>query len=242
MPADVERAVAARLEIAARRNELIDRITVAGHGEPTLHPAFDDIAERLCRVRDAAAPGIRLAVLSNSTTAAWEDVRRGLDLFDERYMKLDAGDPITYRWVNGCGTAIADVVDALSGLRKIVVQAMFVADAAGRVDNTTEGAVCEWLAALERVQPAEVHIYTIDRAPALGSLRAVESQRLKEIAGQVHAAGFRADVFPRSVSEKREHAPGRPATPAKTDLTSVKKNCARNALSGSPSTIPRTGS
>jgi wyosine [tRNA(Phe)-imidazoG37] synthetase (radical SAM superfamily) len=196
MPAEIERAVAARLDLAARRNEWIDHITVAGHGEPTLHPSFDDIAERLCRVRNAAAPRIRLAVLSNSTTAAWPDVRRALGLFDERYMKLDAGDPITYRRINGSGTSVTDIVDALSGLPQIVVQAMFVADAIGRVDNTTEGAVSEWLAALERVRPTQVHIYTIDRTPALGSLRPVDSLRLREIAGQVHAAGFRAEVFP----------------------------------------------
>jgi len=195
-PADVERAVAARLDIAARRNELIDRITVAGHGEPTLHPAFDDIAERLCRVRDTAAPRMLLSVLSNSTTAAWPDVRRGLSRFDERYMKLDAGDPFTYAQINGSGTSLTDVVDALSQLPQIVVQAMFVADPQGRVDNTGVGAVCEWLAALERIQPEAVHVYTIDRTPALGGLRPVDPHRLKEIAGQVHAAGFHAEVFP----------------------------------------------
>src|SRR5205814_7637526 len=70
-----ERALASRLAAAAGRNELIDRITVAGHGEPTLHPLFDEIAERLSGVRDAVAPGVRLAVMSNSTTAAGADVR-----------------------------------------------------------------------------------------------------------------------------------------------------------------------
>jgi wyosine [tRNA(Phe)-imidazoG37] synthetase (radical SAM superfamily) len=202
MPSDIETAMAVRLEAAAGRNELIDRITVAGHGEPTLHPAFDDIAERLCRVRDAAAPRVRLAVLSNSTTAAWPDVRRGLGFFDERYMKLDAGDPMTSRLINGPGISITDVVDSLRTLAPIVVQAMFVADAAGRVDNTTEGAVREWLAALEQIRPSHVHIYTIDRAPALGSLRPVESRRLKEIARQVQAAGFPADVFPARRDER----------------------------------------
>jgi len=200
MPEDVERELAARLERAARRNELIDRITVAGDGEPTLHPAFDEIAERVCRVRDAVAPSLRLAVLSNSTTADWPDVRRGLSLFDERYMKLDAGDPITFRRINGSGPPIANIVDALRCLPDITVQAMFVADVDGRVDNTGEGAVDEWLAALECIEPEAVHIYTIDRTPALGSLRPVGAQRLKEIAGHVHAAGLRADVFPARVA------------------------------------------
>jgi wyosine [tRNA(Phe)-imidazoG37] synthetase (radical SAM superfamily) len=204
-PSQVEAAVAARLKWAAERNELIDRVTVAGHGEPTLHPAFAEIAERLCRVRETSAPPIRLAVLSNSTTAAWPDVRRGLNLFDERHMKLDAGDPITYARINGPGRSVRGIVDALRELQRIIVQAMFVDDRAGIVDNTSEGAVRAWLSALERIRPAQVHIYTIDRAPALNSLRPVTSRRLKEIAGLVHAAGFEAEVFPASAAGPSRH-------------------------------------
>ena len=92
----VATAVTRRLTRAAEANELIDRITVAGHGEPTLHPDFEDVTARLRDVRDRLAPGIPIAILSNSTTAGWDDVRRGLALYDERYMKLDAGDPFTY--------------------------------------------------------------------------------------------------------------------------------------------------
>jgi wyosine [tRNA(Phe)-imidazoG37] synthetase (radical SAM superfamily) len=201
-PSRIEAAVVTRLQRAAEQDELLDHITVAGHGEPTLHPAFEEIAERLRGVRDRVAPAIRLAVLSNSTTAAWPDVQRGLAAFDDRYMKLDAGDPITYSRINGPGTSVAAVVDALRRLPRIVVQAMFVTDSAGEADNTTRGAVSEWLSALDRVGPTGVHIYTIDRTPALSSLRAVGRRRLREIAEQVHAAGFAAQVFPARTRER----------------------------------------
>jgi wyosine [tRNA(Phe)-imidazoG37] synthetase (radical SAM superfamily) len=191
----VEAAVAARLKRAAWDDEWIDRLTVAGHGEPTLHPDFEEVAERLCRVRDRLAPRIRLAILSNSTTAAWPHVRRALGLFDERHMKLDAGDPITYAHINGPGSSIAAIVDALSRLPRIIVQAMFVTDGRGRVDNTSEGAVSEWLTALDRIQPSRVHLYTIDRAPALTDLRPAPTHRLREIAERVRTAGITADIF-----------------------------------------------
>jgi wyosine [tRNA(Phe)-imidazoG37] synthetase (radical SAM superfamily) len=194
-PAHVEAAVAARLKAAAARDEIIDRITVAGHGEPTLHPDFEEIAERLCRLRDRVAPGIRLAILSNSTTAARPDVRRGLALFDERHMKLDAGDPITYARINGPGISFTAVVDALRNLPRIVMQSMFVRDTEGIVDNSGEGAVNEWLEAVEAIQPAAVEIYTIDRDPAMADLRPVTKRRLKEIAARVHTLGIPADVF-----------------------------------------------
>jgi wyosine [tRNA(Phe)-imidazoG37] synthetase (radical SAM superfamily) len=195
----VESALSARLTAAAERNEVIDRLTIAGHGEPTLHPEFEAIATRLRSVRDRIAPGLPLAILSNSTTAAADDVRRGLGAFDERYMKLDAGDSMTFAALNGGGRHLSDIVDALRTLSPIVVQAMFVRDDRGAVDNSRDAPVKSWLDALDSIHATGVHIYTIDRSPALGSLRPVRPRRLREIAEQVRALGIHAEVFaPRS--------------------------------------------
>ena len=194
-PAQVAAAVAARLRRAERDDETLDRLTVAGHGEPTLHPEFEEIVERLVETRDRLAPDLRMAVLSNSTTAAWPSVRRALGRFDERYMKLDAGDPITYAHVNGLGTPIGTIVDALRNLPQVVVQSMFVSDGKGRVDNTTEGAIREWLAAIDTILPSRVQIYSLDRSPALPGLRAVPARRLREIAERVRLREIPADVI-----------------------------------------------
>jgi wyosine [tRNA(Phe)-imidazoG37] synthetase (radical SAM superfamily) len=193
--AQIGAAVSARLRRAEQEDEALDRITVAGHGEPTLHPDFEEIVERLVDIRDRLAPTLHLAVLSNSTTAGWPSVRRALKLFDERYMKLDAGDPITYAHVNGLGTSIGTIVDALRDLPHVVVQSMFVSDGKGRVDNTTEGAIIEWLAAIDAIQPTRVHLYTLDRPPALDGLRAVPARRLREIAERVRLREIPADVI-----------------------------------------------
>jgi wyosine [tRNA(Phe)-imidazoG37] synthetase (radical SAM superfamily) len=194
----VESVVTARLIRAAQSGEILDRITVAGHGEPTLHPDFEDLAARLSSVRDRVAPDLPLAILSNSTTAPSADVRKGLERFDERYMKLDAGDPITFTRLNGPGVSLRRIVDALSLLTPVTIQAMFVKDARGEIDNTTDGVVREWLDALQHIRATRVHIYTLDRTPALESLRAVAPRRLREIAERVRAAGMPADVFTRS--------------------------------------------
>jgi wyosine [tRNA(Phe)-imidazoG37] synthetase (radical SAM superfamily) len=211
-PARVEAVVGARLKQAAEREEIIDRITIAGHGEPTLHPEFEEIAERLCRLRDRLAPRIRLAILSNSTTAGRPDVRRGLTLLDERHMKLDAGDPITYARINGPGLSITTLVDALRNLPRITIQAMFVCDEEGIVDNSGEGAVHDWLGAIESIQPAGVEIYTIDRPPAMSDLRPVGVRRLKEIAARVHTLGIPAEVFARTARRRPASSPARTAT------------------------------
>lgn len=194
-PAAVETAVVHRLTRAADTNEILDRLTVAGHGEPTLHPEFEEITSRVCAARDRIAPDLPMAILSNSTTAAWDEVKRGLAKFDERYMKLDAGDPITYARINGLGASIGRVVDALSTLPSIIVQSMFVTQEAGEIDNASDGAVTEWLNALERVKAVAVHIYTLDRPPALESLKKVPRRRLREIAERVRAMQIPAHVY-----------------------------------------------
>lgn len=195
-PARIEAAVARRLRTAAATGELIDRITVAGNGEPTLHPGFEEIAERLARLRDRLAPGIPLAILSNSTTAGWESVRRGLALFDERHMKLDAGDSMTYARINGSLVPFGSIVDALRNLPRIIVQSMFVSDAQHDVDNTTDTAVSAWVDALDTIQPTRVELYTLDRPAARRDLRPASQRRLREIAARVRAAGLLAQVVP----------------------------------------------
>jgi wyosine [tRNA(Phe)-imidazoG37] synthetase (radical SAM superfamily) len=139
-----------------------------------------------------------MAVLSNSTTASWSRVKRGLRFFDERYMKLDAGDAWTFARINGVGgvdQSLAAVLDALRQLDPIVIQAMFVSDARHEMENCGDGAVAAWLTALERTRPARVHVYTIDRPPARASLSPVPRARLREIAEQVRATGIPVDVF-----------------------------------------------
>jgi wyosine [tRNA(Phe)-imidazoG37] synthetase (radical SAM superfamily) len=194
-PQAVETALGARLEQAAESGELIDRITVAGHGEPTLHPAFDEVTTRLRQLRNRVAPDLPLAILSNSTTAGWDDVRGSLTQYDERYMKLDAGDPITYARINGLGSSVAHVVDALAALPAITVQAIFVTEETGEIDNSTDSAIEQWLGALERVHAVGAHLYTLQRTPALGSLRKVPRRRLREIAERVRALQIPAHVF-----------------------------------------------
>jgi len=80
-------------------------------------------------------------------------------------------------------------------LRPIVIQAMFVRDPRGQVDNSRNGAVREWLQAIENIRATRVHVYTIDRPPALASLQPVPSRRLREIGEHVRAMGIPADVF-----------------------------------------------
>jgi wyosine [tRNA(Phe)-imidazoG37] synthetase (radical SAM superfamily) len=189
--ADVER----RLEELATNGTRADRITLAGHGEPTLHPDFPAIVDGLRGARDRAAAAARIAILSNSSTAGDPRIRAALRRLDERYMKLDAGDQDTLRHVNATALKLDDIVRALASLGDLVIQAMFVRSPDGRVDNTSPSALGHWLDALAAIRPLEVHLYSLDRTPAWRALEAVPRARLQEIARAVERRGLRAEVF-----------------------------------------------
>ncbi len=159
-----------------------DWVTFAGNGEPTMHPRFPVVVERVLEVREAEAPASRVCVMSNGLSAARPAIRDALDRVDERLMKLDPG-PVEL--VNGVRYERRAVVDALRGLRDVVVQAMVV-EGPG-YSGATEPAVAEWLEALARLQPKAVHVYSTARPPADSRVRAVARARLEQIAERARA-------------------------------------------------------
>jgi len=193
--ATVAKAVGVALRSLIAQGDRIDRLTLAGHGEPTMHPKFREVVAALRKVRDELVPGVPLAVLSNASTLERADVREALAEIDERYMKLDAGDTATLRSVNGSPLTIEQLVSGLKKVPDIVIQAMFVKDRTGRVDNTGDLTVINWVGALDRIRPKGVQIYTIDRTPAFPYLQPVPAARLREIVQRVRLAGFPCDVY-----------------------------------------------
>lgn len=194
-PAIVARAVGRALKVLSVRDEAVDRLTLAGHGEPTLHPRFPDVVRELVALRNATQRGLPLAILSNASTLDRPDIAKALRAVDERYMKLDAGDATMLRSVNGSVVPFDQIVSGLKALPDIVLQAMFVRDRAGRVDNTSEMAVIKWVTAVQQIKPREVHIYTIDRTPAWPYLQPAPASRLQEIAQRVRQSGLPCTVF-----------------------------------------------
>jgi len=194
-PASVARAVSLRLQRLIANGEAVDRLTLAGNGEPTLHPQFADVVAELRAVRDKLAPKLPLAVLSNAATLDLPQVVRALNALDERYMKLDAGDATILRRVNAAMVPFERIVSGLKTLKNVVIQSMFVRDRLGRIDNASDIAVATWIGTLQTIAPRAVQIYSIDRAPAWPYLQAIPAARLEEIARRARAAGLKAEAY-----------------------------------------------
>lgn len=185
--AAVERALAGR--------PAIDAITVAGNGEPTVHPELHRITEGLVALRDRLSPGTPLVLLTNGTRLDLPRVRDAIRLFDRPVVKLDAGEELAFRAVNRPnGASLARVVRGLQGLgRRFTAQALFVR---GAVDNATPAALQAWARTLLAVRPADVQVTTLDRGTALAGLRPVPAAALEEIAAGVRRLGIPAAAFP----------------------------------------------
>jgi len=173
----------------------LDRLTLAGHGEPTLHPDFPAIVDGLRALRAREAPGARLAVLTNGSEIHRPEVREALRRLDECCVKLDGGDADTIRRTNATARDVSSFLEALAGLPAVIVQALFVRDPRGRCGNDSDEAVERWVEAVARIRPRAVHVYTIARGMALPRLEAVPRERLEAIAARVAARGLDVAVF-----------------------------------------------
>ena len=155
------REVARALEAGLRRHKPVDSLTFSGNGEPTLHPAFAEIATTAHQLRDRHAPHVKLTLFSNSTTVQRLSVRAVLPLFDVAMMKLDAGDPKALAVINrpADGVTWEDIADGLRAAQGIHIQSVLIG---GSVCNARGEAFDSWVTALAAIRPARVHIYSTE--------------------------------------------------------------------------------
>jgi wyosine [tRNA(Phe)-imidazoG37] synthetase (radical SAM superfamily) len=175
------------------QHDNLDVITLAGNGEPTLHPSFRKICEVVIRLRNMYRKGVPVCILSNSSTVDIPDVRAGLKMIDRPVMKLDAGTQEVFEKLNRprLGQRLEKILNGLIQLDRPEIQALFVT---GPVDNTTDEEVGCWLGHLERIQPSAVQVYTFERVPADSQLLPAGNGQLEMIADRVRERILTADV------------------------------------------------
>ena len=173
----------------------VDCITLAGNGEPTLHPGLETLVEGIKRLRTAYFPSALIGILTDATQVTRPAVRRALALCEVRYMKFDAADEATWRRINGpLGRAdFHAMVEGLRTLPDIVLQSMFIC---GSHDNTDDAHLRAWVAMVGQIKPRAVQVYTVDRGTAAEGILAVPQARLQAIADRLtQATGISAEVF-----------------------------------------------
>jgi wyosine [tRNA(Phe)-imidazoG37] synthetase (radical SAM superfamily) len=158
----------------------LDFITFSGNGEPTLHPDFLEIVKEVKIIRNLLIPEVKMAVLSNGSTLNDSQIIRALDLLDERFIKLDAGNDRVLEQINSplIRANIDRLVQGAKTLKDVVIQTIFVS---GSINNTMPEHIDDWIESIGLIKPKFVHIYSVSKQTAKTGIAAVPRQRLKEI-------------------------------------------------------------
>ena len=196
---EVVSALSAKLIELRREGVQPDVLTFAGNGEPTLHPAFPEIVERVREVRDSECPSAKLSILSNATQVRRPEVRQALLRFDNPILKLDTVDAA---YINNVDQPQGhyDVEEQVACLalmgERIVIQTMVMGGSCRgfSVDNTEERYVAPYVEAISRIRPRQVMLYTLDRETPVAGLRKASAQAMQAIADRIRALGIEVSV------------------------------------------------
>jgi wyosine [tRNA(Phe)-imidazoG37] synthetase (radical SAM superfamily) len=188
-----------RLRKMSEEGQLPNVITFAGNGEPTLHPDFGGIIDDAIALRDQFAPNAKVAVLSNATMTYKEEVVIALKKVESNILKLDSGLESTIRIMNGpvADFSLDKLIDNLQQFDgKLFIQTMFLRGEFNGtpIDNTTDEEVDAWILAIQKIKPAMVMLYSLDRDTPAKNLIKVDAKTLRQIAAKVKALHIRVQV------------------------------------------------
>ncbi|MFW5725793.1 MAG: radical SAM protein, partial [Bacteroidota bacterium] len=196
----IGKALEEKLASMKKKDALLDSITFAGNGEPTLHPQFPEVVDIVTKLRTQYYPDALVSVLTNSTMATIPKVALALLKTDRPILKLDAGTEETFKRINKplVKVSLEEIVEALERFSgKGIIQTLFVKGShkGQTIDNTTEEEVNAWLEHLKRIRPVMVMIYPIARSTPEENLEVVPFETLNDIASRVEALGIATEVY-----------------------------------------------
>jgi len=200
LPARVEIHDLLAKELAEMRSSLkiIDTITFAGNGEPTLHPEFAEIVDDTIMLRDQLFPEAKIAVLSNATRIVQPFIHNALSKVDYNILKLDSVNEETIRLIN-CPSGnfnLSVILENLGNFKNLTVQSMFFRGIYKNkpVDNSTGPDVDALVETISGLNPEHVMLYTISRDTPVDNLRKIKSVELEEIAEKFRNKGLDVSV------------------------------------------------
>ena len=185
-------AVLREVEIWLRRlrgqNQALNSITFSGYGEPTLFPSLREAVVGVKELRNQYYPGVRVDILTNSSTIAHEGVFAALREFDSVVAKLDAGSQDAFVAINrptDRAPPLDNIVERLSRLQdetnRVTIQTLIFKSAdPGHRDNSTIDDIRLIAEKAILIDPAEIQIYTVKRRPSESFVEPIDEDSLRE--------------------------------------------------------------
>ena len=198
--AEIALALEHKLSEMSSKNRMLDSITYAGNGEPTLHPDFGAITDKIIELRDRYYPEAQISLLSNASRAADPGIKEALLKIEQPILKLDAGTESMFNHLNQpfAKLSLNEIVTSLQDFNgKAIIQTLFVkGQYKGKfIDNTTDEEVAAWLKHIAKIEPRRVMVYPIARETPVHNLEVIPHEKLVEIADRVKQFGINVDVY-----------------------------------------------
>ena len=171
-------------------------ISISGNGEPTLHPEFEVIIDRLLQVRNRIWSSLPIVVLTNGARLDERKIVEALNKVEECQLKVDAGNDRALKKVNAplSRTTVSSLINGAQGLKNLSVQAFF---AAGSVDNTSAADVEDWIEVVGLLRPRKVYIHGCNQTPWDPSVQACPEEVLDIIASKLERrTQIKASIHP----------------------------------------------
>lgn len=164
----------------------LSAITFAGHGEPTLHPAFPEVVQAVREIRNQLQPQAKVGVLTSAALILRPKARAGIDLCELRMMKLDAGDEITFQAIDrpAANVKLEPIMAELARMPDIIIQTCLLDGPAQNVQGEPWNALVE---AIGRIRPTVVHLYAVDRPTPEPWVQKVPTETVIERAHEITA-------------------------------------------------------
>jgi len=181
-------------------NQIIDTITFAGNGEPSLHKDFAFIIQKTKELRDQFLPTVKIAVLSNSTNLGKVDVFQALQSIELPIMKMDTVIENTYRELNRPvnNQTIQSIIEGLKFFHgNFILQTMFLRGSKdlAHLDNTTMQELRELMDVIKELSPRRIMIYSLERCTPEDRLLKIDSDELYRIAAIMKEEGIFVEVY-----------------------------------------------
>lgn len=196
----IMQAIEHKLQDCREHGTPVDSITFSGNGEPTLHPQFDKVIERLLPLRDKYYPGAVISCLSNATQLTRPEICAALKKIENPILKLDAGTQEMLDIINGpvVPVNINEVIEQLCTFNgNLIIQTMFLSGEKDGTafDNRQDPSFSEWMKHIQKINPKKVTIYSLDRETPALQLHKFSKEELEDIANKVRALGIITETY-----------------------------------------------
>jgi len=195
----IEHELEARLKELKLAGQSVDSITFSGNGEPTTHPDFALIIEKVIGLRDKYTAKSKITVLTNATRIMISEVATALSRIDNPVLKLDSAIETTFNAMNQPVHSISleNIIDGIASFNgRKIIQTMFLrGEYKGKqIDNTSDPEINAYIRALDRIKPDLVMIYPIDRGTPAANLIKLSEQEMNTIASRLKVVGVPVNV------------------------------------------------